>query len=356
MGRNLFTYALLGGIAEGAGAYAKGLSEERRMQQELEMRKLLQDDQQAFREQIGYGGRAPGSGSAGGRGAGAPAVTADQAIETADKILAQPSRERVAELYPGAPTQVDPSAYADGSAIPEGQAGPTIPWTDAEGKQLPARRVLDESFYKQKVDEIVRYRKVVYGGANADDMAKGEQTLAETNLLEKASRGDRKAGEGLLYAKGKDPVETEARADAQIAKADKDDRTDPNARRGGAGGGAPKAATVRSTKVDEQGNVIAVMSDGTTKPLGIKSDAFNARVAKVIGDMEKNDNKFAKLPADEKRRQAVQRLGAGGDAPAQSGTPAAGAVKALPAGAKQIGTSGGKPVYQTPDGKKFIQG
>lgn len=32
------------------------------------------------------------------------------------------------------------------------------------------------------------------------------------------------------------------------------------------------------------------------------------------------------------------------------------AVKALPAGAKQIGTSGGKPVYQTPDGKKFIQG
>lgn len=29
-------------------------------------------------------------------------------------------------------------------------------------------------------------------------------------------------------------------------------------------------------------------------------------------------------------------------------------VSGLPAGAKQIGTSGGKPVYQTPDGKKFI--
>lgn len=29
-------------------------------------------------------------------------------------------------------------------------------------------------------------------------------------------------------------------------------------------------------------------------------------------------------------------------------------VNALPTGAKQIGTSGGKPVYQTPDGKKFI--
>lgn len=318
MARNLFEYALLGGVAGGANAYAQGMADEERARREFEMRKALQDDQQAFREHMGVGGRGQGTGPGAGRG-GAPAVTADQAVETANKILAMPSREDVAKLYPGAPTQVDPAEYADGTALPEGQAGPTRPgYTDADGKPLPVRRVLDDNFYKQKADEIVRYRKVVYGGANADDMAKGEQTLVETNLLERAGGGDRKAGEGLLYSKGKDPVETEARADAQIAKAEKDDRTDPNARRGGAGGGAPKAPTVRSTKVDEQGNVIAVMSDGTTKPLGIKSDAFNARVAKVIGDMEKNDNKFAKLPADEKRRLAVQRLGAGGPAPAQS--------------------------------------
>ena len=30
-------------------------------------------------------------------------------------------------------------------------------------------------------------------------------------------------------------------------------------------------------------------------------------------------------------------------------------LNSLPQGAKQIGTSGGKPVYQTPDGKKFVQ-
>jgi hypothetical protein len=30
------------------------------------------------------------------------------------------------------------------------------------------------------------------------------------------------------------------------------------------------------------------------------------------------------------------------------------AVPSLPPGAVQIGTSNGKPVYQTPDGKKFI--
>jgi hypothetical protein len=31
------------------------------------------------------------------------------------------------------------------------------------------------------------------------------------------------------------------------------------------------------------------------------------------------------------------------------------ATAGLPKGAKQIGTSGGKPVYETPDGKRFIQ-
>lgn len=43
--------------------------------------------------------------------------------------------------------------------------------------------------------------------------------------------------------------------------------------------------------------------------------------------------------------------------PAPSGTvkPTSTPIAALPAGAKQVGTSGGYPVYQTPDGKKFIQ-
>lgn len=41
---------------------------------------------------------------------------------------------------------------------------------------------------------------------------------------------------------------------------------------------------------------------------------------------------------------------------APSSAPSSGeaSLSALPQGAKQIGTSGGKPVYQTPDGKKFI--
>jgi hypothetical protein len=39
---------------------------------------------------------------------------------------------------------------------------------------------------------------------------------------------------------------------------------------------------------------------------------------------------------------------------ADNATPAATTIPDLPKGAVQVGTSGGKPVYQTPDGKKFI--
>lgn len=52
------------------------------------------------------------------------------------------------------------------------------------------------------------------------------------------------------------------------------------------------------------------------------------------------------------------RFGLPATTKAATSKPEAGSAKptmaSLPAGAKQIGTSGGKPVYQTPDGKKFV--
>jgi hypothetical protein len=55
-----------------------------------------------------------------------------------------------------------------------------------------------------------------------------------------------------------------------------------------------------------------------------------------------------------KARESIREPGA--SKPAAAPAKAAGpAVKALPAGAKQIGTYQGKPVFQTPDGKKFVQ-
>lgn len=52
--------------------------------------------------------------------------------------------------------------------------------------------------------------------------------------------------------------------------------------------------------------------------------------------------------------QLESMLGGSGQAQPGASAPAGSAIDALPQGAKQIGTSGGKPVFQTPDGRKFI--
>jgi hypothetical protein len=72
------------------------------------------------------------------------------------------------------------------------------------------------------------------------------------------------------------------------------------------GGGAGKI-TVRSTYTDDQGQKIAVLSDGSTKVLGKAAD-YDKTLSKLITDMSKNSNKFDKLPEAEKRKQAEQRL------------------------------------------------
>lgn len=77
------------------------------------------------------------------------------------------------------------------------------------------------------------------------------------------------------------------------------------ARSTGPGG---KAARVQRTITGENGNVMAVMIDGTTKDLGIKSGDYNKQISNLVTRMAKDDYKFAKLPEAEKRKQAEQRL------------------------------------------------
>jgi hypothetical protein len=69
-----------------------------------------------------------------------------------------------------------------------------------------------------------------------------------------------------------------------------------------------KAARVQKTITGENGNVMAVMSDGTTKDLGIKSGDYNKQISNLVTRMAKDDFKFAKLPEAEKRKQAEERL------------------------------------------------
>jgi len=75
-----------------------------------------------------------------------------------------------------------------------------------------------------------------------------------------------------------------------------------------AGGAGGKAARVQKTITGENGNVMAVMSDGTTKDLGVKSGDYNKQISNLVTKMAKDDYKFAKLPEAEKRKQAEERL------------------------------------------------
>ena len=100
------------------------------------------------------------------------------------------------------------------------------------------------------------------------------------------------------------------------------------AARGSSGGGS--AAKVRSTKTNADGEVIAIMSDGTTKPLGIQDQVFSKNVAAMVAKMD-GDIQYRKLSESEKVALAKSRLagvvtGDGADddsAPAVQAKPAA---------------------------------
>jgi hypothetical protein len=96
-----------------------------------------------------------------------------------------------------------------------------------------------EEFKKSKRAELAKAMETSRFTDDIDKIAKGRQTDVETGLMGKAARGDRGAQEAILVSKGKDPLETVARAGRQEAAADKDKRTDPNLRRPASGGPRP---------------------------------------------------------------------------------------------------------------------
>jgi len=78
---------------------------------------------------------------------------------------------------------------------------------------------------------------------------------------------------------------------------------------GGGGAGIPK---VRSTYTNDQGNKVAVMSDGSEKTLGRAGD-FDKNIANLVTKLSKDDNKFegtafSKLPISKQREIATQIL------------------------------------------------
>jgi hypothetical protein len=284
MARNLFTYALMGGLAEGTDAYARGMAEEQRSARELEMRRQLMEDQQSnFMERRGLGA-AGGAGGTGGARVPAQAMTAADAVANVNTIMQAPTEDEIRAMAPNAPEVMAPG-YSESPVLDPRDAAARVTY-GPDGKPLAAgekpRMMLDPQFFAEKSKEVIRYRKLMFAGPNADELAKGEQTVVETNLLEGTAKGDRTAAEALLVNKGKDPRETAARADAQTAEADKDRRTDPNARRGGGGGAKAPAGPKPPSGVDIERTTRAA-ERAAALALGVTVQELNGEIARRSG-------------------------------------------------------------------------
>lgn len=153
-----------------------------------------------------------------------------------------------------------------------------------------AREIGASSTVMKSLQEVKKARLEEIRVENAEKKADAQSALENR-------REDRRAEEFKALLPVKQQV-----ADAATTRANRP------ASSGAGGGGGGGGAKVRSTKTDSQGNVIAIMSDGTTKPLGIRSSDFDKNIANTIAAMQKDDYKFGKLPESEKRAQAIERL------------------------------------------------
>lgn len=100
-----------------------------------------------------------------------------------------------------------------------------------------------------------------------------------------------------------------------------------------------------------------VFATAYEKVQGMKGKSRGERVEAIAADLlSKNAFRYTKSGPQGALADAAAIVdAAGGSAPATPRTTTASrGISTLPPGSKQIGTSGGKPVYQTPDGKRFI--
>lgn len=166
---------------------------------------------------------------------------------------------------------------------------------------------------RAKADVLDELRK---GGASGGLLKTAREDLTSTQRAEQQARSEALKGKQLEQ---RDRQFAE-RLDQQAMLADERNRVtleaaDRRASRGGDGGGPePK---IRSTKTNADGEVIAVMSDGSTRPLGIQDQAYAKNLANMVQKM-REDSKYRKMGEDELMAIARQRLSGASSKPASS--------------------------------------
>lgn len=194
--------------------------------------------------------------------------------------------------------------------------------------------------------------------SNADQLAGGRQTDAVT---EAALSGDPGKERGALLMQGKGPYDdgssvlTGAPAAGSLASAKVTSEGALAKQRNAEA--AKTGAEINKLKADAGGNIKGASPERLTTTL----NAINGLIRTFDEDSMDDATRAQRTELQQMARgiaAELNRRGLGNAAPAAAPGPAKtpSTLKALPPGAKQIGTSKGKPVYETPDGKRFIGG
>jgi len=135
-------------------------------------------------------------------------------------------------------------------------------------------------------------------------------------------------GAGERAERRAEAVEYGADVRAETARYVADVREKLGLARAGSGGREP---IVRRVETDPQGNKIAIMSDGSPRPLGFKSADFEYRIGKMQQQLLKDGPPgYRRLPYEEQRQIATEYVvgksvapAAGGETPPPSAAPGA---------------------------------
>lgn len=196
MARNVWQYALMGGVAGAADGYGRALSQQQQLEAQREMRREAaaenerilrmrldgrQDDIALQAELRGAGSRS----STGSRAGGAVPLTRE-AVDAGVQAVSGRSADELA-------------AYERGDDLTR-----RIKQFNDDGSSSVLREERPENFgslVEQRRAELQRLRKMVAFGKDYKDVAEGE-------LTERAGGGDVDAQAGLLAAKGKGRMES----------------------------------------------------------------------------------------------------------------------------------------------------
>lgn len=204
--------------------------------------------------------------------------------------------------------------------------GQTAGQVSAETKmELPAGF---EAEYKAKMKKLGQLQESYALAGHYDDVTKGRQNQFKTETGQGVLAGAIKpgpGGEAVGVSLGKERMKVEGGEKLNVYTGEstttpkglseiQENKAQAGKASSGSGTGGAKPVRVQSTKEDSDGNMILVMTDGSTKPMlgtdgkPVRSAAFNKEVSKIITKLEEDDSSFKKLSPDEKRKRAEQRL------------------------------------------------